>query len=1541
MTTRSTPMDARGFRLSPQQRRLWALAEADGGLAYRTAALVRVDGRIAAADLAAAAGRVAARHEVLRTVFRCPRDLRIPVQVILPDVEIPVASLELSDLSAATLDRRLAEALREPFAPEEGPLLRLAWHGTAAAPEATWLLLSASALCLDGEGLRLLAREIAGELAGETAAEDPLQYPDLAEWQNEALEGQDGAAGREVWARRHAAVSPPADLPWARPPAPGAAFEPETAGVTLPPEVAAGLIRRAEEEGQPLGTLLLAAWAALLGRLTGQGRVTVGTVFAGRHYEELGEALGTFARTLPLAVPVAAEAPLQEVLRDAAEEVREAAAWQECFAWEQAAGPSDLVLGPPFTPFAFSWEEGEAAWTAGGRRWEVVRQVSCGDRFVVELRAVSGSDGSPALLLRHDPESLDTAGAARLAERLATLLADVAHRGTALRVAELEIVGEAERRLLLAELAACRPGEPGPALPGCVHARFEAQARRHPEALALVCGERLTAAELGARANRLAHYLRRLGVGPEVAVAVCLERTAELVVALLAVLKAGGCYVPIDPGQPAEPLAFMLADSGAPVLLTQRHLRDRLPARPAVTVALDADAPDFAGESDQDPAGGAEPANAAYAIYTSGSTGTPKRVVVEHRQLAAYVDGVLARLGLAAGASFATVSTFAADLGHTAVFPALATGGALHVVREEEAVDPEALAARFAADPVDCLKIVPSHLRALLRGSHPQALLPRRRLVLGGEAAGRDLIDEVNDLALRAAPDLELFNHYGPTETTVGALAGRLDWELPAGAAAPPLGRPLPGVRVYLLDPLDAMRLVPAGVPGEVFLGGGGVSRGYGGHPELTAERFVPDPFAGGSGDRLYRTGDLARWLPGGELEFLGRIDQQVKIHGHRIEPGEVEAALLRLPAVAQAAVVPRTDGGGLRLVAYLVAAGTRPVPAGELRELLRDRLPEPMIPSDWVWLPALPLTANGKLDRRALPSPERTGAAWVAPRNREEEVLASIWEEVLGVPRVGVYDNFFDLGGDSILSIQIIARAARCGLRFSPKQVFQHQTVAGLVAVAGAGGSLAAEQDEVTGAAPLTPIQLRFFAQPPDDPAFYNQALLLAPDPALGEAALARALACLPRHHDALRLRFRRDGAGWHQEHAPLPGSPPASFHRIDLSALPAAARLPVLERASGEAQHGFSLDRGPLWRSVLFHLGEPLGRRLLLAAHHLLVDGVSWRILHEDLETACADLMRGQAPGLPPKTTSYKAWSELLRDHAGAPETLAELGFWTAAADKPLRLPVEDPGVPDDRIVLRTVTLALEEETTTALLREAPAVLGAPAELLLSALGSTLAGWAGDGLLPVDLEGHGREDLFPDADLSRSVGWFTALFPVWLRIPRPSDPAGPRAALEAAQSALRGVPQRGIRYGILRYLSAAGAAALAHQPAAEVRFNYLGQVNRGPGAEPGTLLRHAFETIGPLRSPRGRPPYMLDVVAGAGGGRLWVSWTYGEHLIGGALVQGLAEDFFTHLRELVALAREASGPSSPARDFPLAGLDRKQLEKVLLKVARSQETA
>lgn len=575
----------------------------------------------------------------------------------------------------------------------------------------------------------------------------------------------------------------------------------------------------------------------------------------------------------------------------------------------------------------------------------------------------------------------------------------------------------------------------------CLHEWIQAQARLTPEADAVVFEEsRLTYRELNRRANQVARELRARGAGPEKRVALCVERSLEVVVGLLGILKAGAAYVPLDPALPVERLTYMATDSQAILVVTQQRLASRLPALPSLFV----DTIPWGGDDlDDDPVSGVTPENLAYLIYTSGSTGQPKGVEIEHRQIVHYVAAILERMEFPAGCSFATVSTIAADLGNTMLFPSLCSGGCLHVVALERIMDGGALAAYFDRHQIDCLKIVPSHLAALMSGPDPQRLMPRRRLILGGESARCDWVAGLQ----RLAPDCVIFNHYGPTETTVGVLTFRVGTtppETPSGTL--PLGRPLPRIEAHILD--ADRRPVAPGEVGELYLGGAGVARGYHERPELTAERFVTNPFRNESGARLYRTGDQARSLPDGNIEFLGRIDQQVKIDGYRIELGEIEAALGGVPGVRQAAVLAREDRlGDKRLVAYIVLTEPTGPTAEVLRDQLRTKLPEYMLPTSFVVLRSLPLTANGKVDRRALPAPV-AGRPYVGPRTALEQMVAGVWQQELGMKQVGLEDNFFELGGTS-LRLARVHGALRGLLRreLSIAKLFEYPTIRALAA--------------------------------------------------------------------------------------------------------------------------------------------------------------------------------------------------------------------------------------------------------------------------------------------------------------------------------------------------------------------------------------------------------------------------------------------------------------------------------------------------------------
>ncbi|MET0397577.1 MAG: condensation domain-containing protein, partial [Longimicrobiaceae bacterium] len=728
--------------------------------------------------------------------------------------------------------------------------------------------------------------------------------------------------------------------------------------------------------------------------------------------------------------------------------------------------------------------------------------------------------------------------------------------------------------------------------------------------------------------------------------------------------------------------------------------------------------------------------------------------------------------------------------------------------------------------------------------------------------------------------------------------------------------------------------LLAAGMPGELWMGGGGVARGYLERPELTAERFVPDPFGGAPGARLYRTGDRVRRRPGGELEFMGRMDAQVKIRGFRIEPGEIEAALLEQEGVHEAVVLVREDvPEQKRLVAYVVPWDGAELRAAELRARLVERLPEHMVPGAVVVLERLPLSATGKLDRRALPAPERGGAAerYAAPRTETEAILCDVWAGVLKVERVGVEESFFELGGDSILSIQMVSRARQRGLRLTPRQVFERPTVAGLAAVAQwvAGDAAEAAQGPVTGEAPLTPVQQRFFEAEQPARHHFNQALLLRSRDALDAGLLARAAAALESHHDALRLRFRREEDGsWTQSHAEPSARGPLTV--FDLSGLSADRQKAAIEATAEQVQRSLDLSRGPLLRMAWFELGGGERGRLLAVAHHLVVDGVSWRVLLEDLETACTRLAAGEPVRLPPKTTSWKAWAERLAEHARSGVPADEAAFWTAQAAREVApLPVDDPRAENTLARRRGVGVRLTQDETEALLREVPAAYRTQIdEVLLTALAGALRRWTGERRVRVELEGHGREEeVVGGVDLSRTVGWFTTVYPVVLELPE-GDDAG--AALKAVKEQLRAVPGHGIGYGVLRWLGGGETAAeLAGAARAEVGFNYLGQFDQAVSGE--AFFGFAPESAGLAMDRGSRRPYLLEVGASVQAGHLELQIGYAEgvHLREG--VERLAEGYAAELRGLIAHCRGAEAGGCTPSDFPLAGLDQWALDRLL----------
>ena len=876
-------------------------------------------------------------------------------------------------------------------------------------------------------------------------------------------------------------------------------------------------------------------------------------------------------------------------------------------------------------------------------------------------------------------------------------------------------------------------------------------------------------------------------------------------------------------------------------------------------------------------------------IYTSGSTGRPKGVVVSHAGLASFAAAGAAHYRVRPGDRVLQFSSPSFDASVLELCISLPAGAAL-VVPPPGPLLGEQLAQVLARSRVTHALIPPAALATVPAGVAAAGLPGFRTVIVGGDACPAGLVRVW-------APGRRMINSYGPTEATVVATwSGPLD----PGGGVPPIGRPVWNTRVYVLD--DGLRPVPAGVRGQLYIAGAGLARGYLGRPGLTAQRFIACPF-GGPGERMYATGDAARWAGDGQLEFTGRLDEQVKIRGYRIEPGEIETALAAHPGVAEAAVIAREDQpGSKRLAAYVVPAGGQAASTAELRAHLARSLPDYMIPAAFTTLGHLPVSRNGKLDRRALPAPQATPAAagYTPPRTGTERTLARIWADVLGLDEVGIHDNFFELGGDSILSIQAVSRARQEGLSYTAKDLFLHQTVADLAPhVTGAAAREDAGHQPVVGPSPLTPIQRQFFEQDRVNRHHFNQSTLLGLSDELDEQALRRALDALLAFHDALRMRFELVDGEWRGRSGPV--GPVDILDRRDLADVDPAAQAARMEKVADEVHASFDIERGPLLKAVLFTQREGRSRYLFLAAHHLVIDAVSWHILLDDLEMAYRQALSGQPVDLGSATTSYQDWAKRLGEHVAAGKLDGELDYWAAALGGSAALPV-DRAPADPRVRVQAVPVRLDAEETDALLRRAPTAYRTRInDVLLAALAWALSRWTGRPRVGIDLEGHGREDLLDGVDLSRTVGWFTTVYPVVLDVPGADGPDW-RALIKSVRRQLRAIPNNGIGFGALRYL---GSPAVrdplrGNSAGPQIAFNYLGQWDARPLEARGGLYKAAHGSLGQDHDPADRGPHLLEVTGAVQAGQLEFSWSYEPGVHDLATIQAVARDFGDALRRI-----------------------------------------
>ena len=1515
--------------LSFAQQRLWFLDQlVPNSPLYNVPVAARLKGQLHVAALEQSLNEIIRRHEVLRTTFTSVEDQ--PAQIIAPTLSLTLPVVDLSTLSehareAETQLYAMKEA-RQPFDLAVGPLMRATMLRLGQEEHA--LLLTMHHIVSDGWSLGVLIRELvtlyeAFSLGQPSQLPElPIQYADFAQWQRAYLCGNVLEWQLSYWKQKLEGAPTVLELPTDRPRPAIQSFRGTALSFVLTNELTRALKALSRREGVTLFMTLLAAFQVLLHRYTGREDMVIGSPIAGRTRAETEGLIGFFVNTLVLRTDLSGNPTFQELLGRVRKVTLEAYEHQD-LPFEKLVEelqPERSLSHTPLVQVMFALQNASVPIVKLPGLTLCPLEVDRGTtKFDLTLIMEEVGDGLVASL-EYNTDLFEAATIARLAGHCQQLLAGVVADPDQ-HVSDLPLLTPQEYQQTVYDWNATScPYPQEVSLPEL----FEAQVARTPEVVAVEYeGECLTYHELNQRANQLAHYLQRLGVGPEACVGIYLERSLELIVALLGVLKAGGAYLPLDTSYPAERLSFMLQDAQVNVLLTERTLRDHLPMYGGRLVCLESAAEEIMCESVKNVVSGVDASNLAYVIYTSGSTGRPKGVPVTHHAVnrlvfnTNYIQlGPTDRVAQASNASF--------DAATFELWGALLLGGRLVIITKDVVLSPHDFVAQMREQRISALFLTTALFNQISK-EFPEAFHSVNHVLFGGEAVDPRWVREV----LTHCPPERLLHVYGPTESTTFT-TWHLVKDVSEDATTVPIGKPISNTQVYVLD--RRMHPVPVGVPGELYIGGEGLARGYLNRPELTAEKFIPNPFGNEPGARLYKTGDVARYLADGTIEFLGRIDHQVKIRGFRIELGEIETVLGQHPAVREVVALAREDApGDRRLVAYLVPHQGQVPSAVGLRCFLQERLPDYMLPTAFVVLEALPLTANGKVDRQALPpqmARPTPDTAYVAPCSPAEQALAEIWSQVLQLDRVGVHDNFFEVGGDSILSIQVAARAQQAGLHLTPKQLFQHQTIAELAAVAGTAPALSQVEQEVeAGPAPLTPIQHWFFEQHLPIPHHFNQAVLLHVHQEMKVAWLEAAVEYLVRHHDALRLRFVRTEAGWQQVIAERQEE--QVFSHIDLSWLQADGQALALEGAAAELQTSLNLMRGPLLRVALFELGAQ-GQRLLIIIHHLAVDGVSWRILLEDLQRSYEQLSRGEAVQLPAKMTSYQQWARQLKAYAQSTALHSERDYWLATSRcRAERLPLDHPAGENTVASARNVEVELDAAETQALLQEVPKAYRTQInEVLLTALLQVMARWTGASNLLVDLEGHGREPLFEGVDLSRTVGWFTTISPVMLELAEATTPA---EVLKGVKEQLRSAPNKGIGYGVLRYLTE--EAELREQlngvAQAGISFNYLGQFDQVFGE--GTWWDLAREASGPSHSQQGKRQHVLEIDGAITRGQLRLNWTYSELLHRRGTIERLAQHYMEALRVLIAHCQSTEAGGYTPSDFPLAKLDQPTLDRVL----------
>jgi amino acid adenylation domain-containing protein/non-ribosomal peptide synthase protein (TIGR01720 family) len=1510
--------------LSFAQERLWFLNQMEPeNPFYNLPVALRLDGPLNVSALERSINEIVRRHEALRTTFvekdGVPRQVVHPADTLFPHpaplplergsfhpadtlsphpVPLPLERgsfhpadtlsplplekgscipLQVMDISGLPETEQgpeirriqIQETLR-PFDLSAGPMLRTLLLRLGS--ESHVLLAAMHHIVFDGWSKGIFINELRhyyGEFSVNKTPSPlpdlPVQYGDFALWQREWVQGEGLQSQLEYWTKHLSGLAPVMELPTDRPRPAEMSFKGSAVGFAIDPGLTEGLKTLGRGAEATLFMTLLAAFAALLSRYTGSWDIAAGSPVAGRTRKEIEPLIGFFVNTLVLRTDLTGDPSFTELIRRVRRASLDAFANQD-LPFERLVNALEVERSLSHNPlFQVVFALQNAPYSPPelpGLSLSIIELEPLTTQFDLTLylsEKQGGLDGT----LEYNSDLFDRDTILRLVANFKTLLTG-AVRHPDIPVSGLPLVSETEKELMLTQFNQTARDYPRDKT---VVDLFESHAEKNPDNPAVVFGNvRLTYGQLNQWANRIAHHLQTVyHIQPDDRVGVLADRSDGFIAAILGILKAGGAYVPLAPSYPAGRIAYMVQDSGCRVVLTEPDFRHLAPDVPVENIR------DMDG-SEENPARSAGPQNLVYVIYTSGSTGEPKGVQIEH--------GSLVNLAVWHQRTFdiqeSSRSTLYASVGFDAsvweTWAYLAHGACLFPLTDDQRLDLETVTDFFRTHRITHAFLPPALCELFLNLD----LSGLEGMVLH---AGGDTLRNLQPRPIR------MINNYGPTESTVAATSNEVDFYRPGTVH---IGRPIHNTQIYILD--VNRRLVPIGVKGEICIGGDSLARGYLNKPELTREKFFPHPFK--TGERLYATGDLGRWLADGNIEFLGREDDQVKVRGYRIELGEIEQTLLRHDKIKEAVVLKKTVFRTDELTAYVV--GPDESDEKDIRAHLGRSLPDYMIPSRFILMDSLPFTPNGKIDKKALPDPDQgyPGArqqAGAPPRNDREAAIVSVWAELLKKDRVGIDDSYFALGGDSIMAIQVVSRLKRikpAGWRMEVRDLFKYPTAEQLAP------HLTPYQEEqahaAAGAVPLTPVQKWFFKDVEIGPYPFNQAVLLKGKVRFDAVILKKILQALHDYHDSLRMQYQFENGHVIQIYADPP--PSIYFEFLDLTGNPSP--VPEMEAHVGRLQHGMDLKNGPLFKCALYRLDD--ADRLLITIQHLVVDLFSMRILLEDLSVGYAQALQGNSIVFPPKSSSYQEWTEKIHTYGHSGALNSEKDYWRKMASAPAAaLPSDMKGGQKLEQQTHLLSVFLSPEETRNLLTTANRPFDTQAtDLMLAGLALASQKWTGQSATNVLMAGHGREHIVPGIDISRTVGWFSVMYPMPLAVPENRDPA---LLIRRVRDNFKAMPAKGMGYSILRYILE--EPELTQNPWPEIFFNYIGQFD----AELDTpWFTAAPEAQRETHSPS-QTPCALDLVTVVMAGRFMIFADYDATRFSEKTIYGFLEDYREALREVI----------------------------------------